>query len=198
MTDYITRETRGTPGAPLILTFHGTGGDESQFHGLAEQLCPGAHVVSPRGDVSEHGMARYFRRSAEGVYDMEDLAQRRDAMAKFIRSKIAQTKAPRVIALGYSNGANIAAAVAFDQPDLFTDVIAMHPLIPWVPEPQRGLASTRWLVTAGQRDPICPVPQTKALLSYLRQQGAQVTEHWHPGGHEPAQSELVAVQDFLK
>lgn len=78
LTEYTHAETNGAPGAPLIFTFHGTGGDETQFHGLARQLIAEAHVVSPRGDVSEHGMARYFRRTGEGVYDMDDLATRRD------------------------------------------------------------------------------------------------------------------------
>ncbi len=197
MTDYITRQTKGTPGAPLVFTFHGTGGDEAQFHGLAEQLWPGAHVVSPRGDVSEHGMNRYFRRTGEGVYDMADLAKRRAAMAAFIRTHIEATGATRVIALGYSNGANIASAVAFEDPDLFTDVIAMHPLIPWTPDPQPGLENTRWLITAGERDPICPAPLTKALLDYLRAQKADVREHWHPGGHELVQSELTAIQEHM-
>ncbi len=197
MTDYILSETKGTPGAPLVFTFHGTGGDETQFHGLAEQLWPGAHVVSPRGDVSEHGMARYFRRTGEGVYDMGDLANRRAAMAEFIRNKIAEIGTSRVIALGYSNGANIAAAVAFENSDLFTDVIAMHPLIPWTPDPQPGLANTRWLITAGERDPICPAPLTKALVEYLRAQGSKVIEHWHPGGHELVQSELSAIQSTM-
>lgn len=197
MTDYILRETKGTPGAPLVFTFHGTGGDENQFHGLAEQLWPGAHVVSPRGDVSEHGMARYFRRTGEGVYDMDDLAQRRDAMAVFVRSRLKDTGATRIFALGYSNGANIAAAAAFVHPDLFTDVIAMHPLIPWAPEPQKGLSGSRWLITAGERDPICPAPMTRALAEYLRDQNADVAEHWHPGGHELAQSELAAIQSFI-
>lgn len=198
MTDYIHAETKGTAGAPLVFTFHGTGGDETQFHGLAEQLLPGAHVVSPRGDVSEHGMARYFRRTGEGVYDMKDLAQRREAMAQFIRTKVHEAGATRVVALGYSNGANIAAAVAFSHPDLFSDVIAMHPLIPWTPEDQPDLASTRWLITAGERDPICPAPLTRDLLGYLRAQNADVSEHWHPGGHELVQSELGAIQTFLK
>jgi phospholipase/carboxylesterase len=100
--------------------------------------------------------------------------------------------------MGYSNGANITAAVAFAHPDLFTDVIAMHPLIPWTPEDQPGLASTRWLITAGERDPICPAPLTRDLLAYLRAQKADVSEHWHPGGHELVQSELSAIQTFLK
>lgn len=194
MTDYITRDTKGKPGAPLVFTFHGTGGDETQFHGLAEQLWPEAHVVSPRGDVSEHGMNRFFRRTSEGVYDMNDLAKRRAAMAGFVQSKITEAGATRVIALGYSNGANTAAAVAFEEPHLFTDVIAMHPLIPWALAPQPGLATTRWLITAGERDPICPAPLTRSLAAYLRAQGAIVAEHWHPGGHELVQSELSAIQ----
>lgn len=198
MTDYIHKETRGQPGAPLVITLHGTGGDEHQFHGLAQQLWPDAHVVSPRGDVSEHGMNRYFRRTGEGVYDMDDLARRSKALAAFIRGKVSETGANQVIALGYSNGANIAAAVAFDHPALFTDVIAMHPLIPWDPEPRPGLSDTRWLITAGERDPICPAPMTRRLLDYLRAQNANVSEHWHPGGHELVQSELAALQSFLE
>ncbi|SHH66609.1 alpha/beta hydrolase [Marivita hallyeonensis] len=198
LTEYVYAETKGAPGAPLVFTFHGTGGDEHQFHGLASQLIPDAHVVSPRGDVSEHGMARFFRRTGEGVYDMEDLAKRRDAMAAFLRSKIADTGASRVIAHGYSNGANIATAVALTHPDIFTDVIAMHPLIPWSPDPQPGLNGTRWLITAGERDPICPAPLTRDLIGYLKGQKTEVAEHWHPGGHELVQSELTAIQDFLK
>ena len=197
MTEYIHAHTKGAVGAPLVFTFHGTGGDETQFHDLASQLVPGAHVVSPRGDVSEHGMARFFRRTGEGVYDMDDLAQRRDAMAAFLSAKVKETGAERVIGLGYSNGANIATAVALAHPGVFTDVIAMHPLIPWSPEPQPGLAQTRWLVTAGERDPICPAPMTRQLVNYLQEQKAQVSEYWHPGGHELVQSELTAIQEFL-
>ncbi|MCK0151628.1 alpha/beta hydrolase [Marivita sp. S6314] len=197
MTDYLHAQTKGAPGAPLVVTFHGTGGDEHQFHDLARQLMPDAHVVSPRGDVSEHGMARFFRRTGEGVYDMEDLATRREAMAGFVRAKAAETGAAQVIALGYSNGANIAAAVALDHPDIFSDVIAMHPLIPWTPAPQPGLAGTRWLITAGERDPICPASQTQALMAYLTAQNVDLSTHWHAGGHELVQSELTEIQRFL-
>lgn len=123
-------ETKGTTGAPLVFTFHGTGATEQQFHLIASELVPGAHVISPRGDVSEMGALRYFRRRAEGVYDMEDLAERQAAMASFIAAHKARLGAERVVALGYSNGANIAAAVAFEAPDLFTDLALLHPLIP--------------------------------------------------------------------
>lgn len=191
------KRTAGTAGQPLFLTFHGTGGNEDQFHSFAEQLMPGAPVTSPRGDVSEHGSARYFRRTGEGVYDMADLALRQSAMAAFIRAKKEATAAQTVIGLGYSNGANILAAVALDQADLVDDLILMHPLIPWTPQPQPGLAGRRILITAGARDPICPAEQTKALAAYLEAQGAVVTLHWHPGGHEIAQSEIDAISQFI-
>ena len=189
--------TEGAPGAPLLLTFHGTGGSERQFHGLAESLLPGAHIVSPRGDVSERGAARFFRRTGEGVYNMADLARATGKMAGFIAGETARTGAERVAAFGYSNGANILAAVALQRPDLVDDIALMHPLIPWSPDPQPGLAGTRVLVTAGRRDPICPAPMTEALLAYLEAQGAEVTAHWHEGGHEIREGEVTALQHFL-
>lgn len=199
MTDapYIFAQTRGQPGAPLLLTFHGTGGTELQFHSFAERLIPGAHVVSPRGDVSEGGMNRYFRRSSEGVYDMADLATRRDRMARFILDHKTRTGAGHVAALGYSNGANILMAVALDYPDLVDRMVLMHPLIPWAPASQPGLAGRHILITAGQRDPICPPTQTQALADYLAAQGADVALEWHAGGHEITQGEVQAVTDFL-
>ncbi len=195
---YSAKRTKGTAGQPLFLTFHGTGGNEAQFHNFAEQLAPEAHVTSPRGDVSEHGALRYFRRTGEGVYDMDDLAARTAAMATFIKNEIASTQAARTIGLGYSNGANILAAVALEAPDLVDDLILMHPLIPWKPDPQPGLSGRRILITAGQRDPICPAPLTQALADYLQSQGADVTLHWHGGGHEIAQSEIDAIAQFVK
>ncbi len=198
MTDYVFAETKGAPGAPLIFTFHGTGGSEAQFHGLASEILPDAHVISPRGDVSEGGMARYFRRTGEGVYDMPDLARRTEAMAEFLSTAKARVGAEQVIGLGYSNGANIAASVAFEHPDIFDALVLMHPLIPWEPEPQPGLDGKRILITAGERDPICPAPLTRSLSRYLAAQGAEVSEHWHPGGHEIVPSEMTALVEFLK
>ncbi|MBD3676954.1 MAG: alpha/beta hydrolase [Rhodobacteraceae bacterium] len=194
---YITRRTEGQADAPLVFTFHGTGGDENQFHGLAEQLLPEATVISPRGDVPEMGMNRYFRRKAEGLYDMEDLDRRTEAMAKFLRSEVEKSGAKRVIGLGYSNGANILAAAAFRYPKIVGELILMHPLIPWVPEPQPGLAGRRVLITAGQRDPICPAPQTQQLADWFTAQGTETVLDWHGGGHGIERSELQAVVDFL-
>ena len=194
---YQAARTQGTPGAPLIFTFHGTGGDETQFHQLAAELIPGASVVSPRGDVSERGMNRFFRRTGEGVYDMEDLARRTAAMAAFLAAEKDASGAGRVIGLGYSNGANILAAVALAHPGIVDEYILMHPLIPWTPDAQPGLAGRRVLITAGRRDPICPAPLTEDLIRYFSDESVDLSAVWHDGGHEIRQEELIAAQEFL-
>ena len=181
----------------LLLTFHGTGGDEHQFHALGRDLAPRAHVVSPRGAVSEGGSLRFFRRTAEGVYDREDLGARVEAMAAFIAGEIARTKATRVAALGYSNGANILAFTMMAHPGLVREAALMHPLVPWTPPPSPGLAGARVLLTAGRRDPICPTPLTQALADWLTAQGSAVDLLWHEGGHEIAPAEISALQRFL-
>ena len=183
--------------APLIFTFHGTGGDEHQFHGLARDLMPGAGVISPRGDVSEGGANRYFRRTAEGVYDMPDLAARTARMAAWIAAAKAPRRPGKTIGLGYSNGANILASVSFAAPTLFDRLILLHPLIPFTPPPQPGLAGRAVLITAGRADPICPAPLTQRLADWYRAQGALVTLHWHDGGHDIRQSELPAAASHL-
>lgn len=190
---------QGAPtGAPLLFTFHGTGGDETQFHGFASQVRPDAHIISPRGDVSEQGANRYFRRTGEGVYDMDDLARRTDAMAAFVADHKARTGAEKVIGLGYSNGANILAAVMLKHPDLFDAAAWLHPLIPWTPAPQPGLAGKEVLITAGRRDPICPAPQTQSLADYVAKQQSELRMVWHDGGHEIQQLEVDALSAFLK
>lgn len=195
---YVAKRTKGAEDQPLFLTFHGTGGNEDQFHGFAQQLIPGASVTSPRGDVSEHGALRYFRRAAEGVYDMDDLAVRTAAMADFIAAERHEVGPSHTIGLGYSNGANILASVALAKPDLVDTLVLMHPLIPWTPDSQPGLKGRRILITAGEHDPICPAPLTNALVDYLNAQGAKVSVAWHPGGHEIAQTEIDAIAAFLR
>ncbi|QLF69717.1 alpha/beta hydrolase [Peteryoungia desertarenae] len=186
------------PGEPLVFAFHGTGGDEHQFPGLVKQILPLAGFVSPRGDVSEHGANRFFRRTGEGIYDMADLAARRRAMAGFIRAHKDRHPATPIYGIGYSNGANILASVLFEEPDLIDRAVLMHPLIPWTPEPQPGLASVSLLVTAGARDPICPPALTKALIDYLEAQGGDVQSVTHSGGHEIQKVEIEAIADFLR
>ncbi len=185
-------------GQPLLFVFHGTGGDENQFFDFGRQLLPDAGIISPRGNVSEHGALRFFRRTGEGVYDMEDLAVRTDAMADFIRARKIETRPSKVIGLGYSNGANILGSVMLKYPGLFNEAVLMHPLIPWQPDAQPGLAGKRVLITAGQRDPICPPSSTQDFADYLIGQGVETELAWHPGGHEIQQSEIAAIQQFVK
>ncbi|MBI1171017.1 alpha/beta hydrolase [bacterium] len=188
----------GPPGAPLVFAFHGTGGDEHQFFGLIEQILPQAGIVSPRGDVSEHGANRFFRRTGEGVYDMADLALRTAKMAGFIAAHKAANPGAPVYGLGYSNGANILASVVLEAPDLFERVVLMHPLIPWQPAPNAGLRGKKVLITAGRQDPICPLPLTQSLDHYFKTQGSAVDLFLHDGGHEVRQPELTAIAAFLK
>ena len=183
-------------GRPLVFAFHGTGGTESQFVPLVRELMPGAAIVAPRGDVSEHGALRFFRRLGEGRYDMEDLRRRTAAMAGFVEAHVAAGRPSEVIGLGYSNGANILASVILERPELFGRAVLMHPLIPWTPEP--APVTTRVLITAGERDPICPPDMTRALEGWFRAEGAPVETYWHPGGHEIERGEIAAVADFLR
>lgn len=180
--------------APVIFLFHGTGGDENQFFDLAGQLLPGVRRVAPRGDVSEQGALRYFRRTGEGVYDMEDLARRTEAMAQFVREQAGASS--QVIGLGYSNGANILASVQFSAPELFDKAVLMHPLIPFAPPPA-NFAGREVLITAGRRDPIAPAGATQQLADYFEANGAETKLAWHEGGHELRQEELAAIQAFL-
>ncbi|MBZ9806307.1 MULTISPECIES: alpha/beta hydrolase [unclassified Mesorhizobium] len=191
---YIHKVLPGSPGGPLLFVFHGTGGDEGQLVSLGRDLAPQATVISPRGDVSEQGAARFFRRTGEGVYDMQDLARATRKMDGFVKAQIAAAKPSAIYALGYSNGANILASLLFEAPDLFDAAVLMHPLIPFEPEVNGSLAGRRILVTAGRRDPICPPNLTSRLEAYLRADGADVTVEWHEGGHEVRPNEIEAAR----
>lgn len=195
---YITYE-RPAPGgapAPLILAFHGTGGDEHQFAGLSGELFPQAALLNPRGDVSEGGALRFFRRTGEGIYDMADLSARTQRMTAFIEDQIKRFTPSKVFAYGYSNGANILASVAFQRPDLFSAVALLHPLIPFTPKENAALSGLPVLMTAGRHDPICPAPLTQSLADWFTGQKAAVELMWHEGGHELRQGEIQALAAF--
>ena len=197
MGQYHFREAPGTgTAAPTVFLFHGTGGDENQFFDLAGQLLPQARRVAPRGDVSEHGALRYFRRTGEGVYDMADLAQRSQAMVQFVRERLAEGPGGPVIGLGYSNGANILASVQFAAPKLFDSTILLHPLSPFSP-PDADFSGRRVLISAGRRDPMAPAQASETLAAYFERNGAQVRLAWHDGGHELRNSELAEMERFL-
>lgn len=197
MGDYQYREHQAPAGSPLVFMFHGTGGDENQFFDLAREQMPEAHLIAVRGDVSEKGSLRYFRRQAEGVYDMEDLVWRAGRLAQFVRQQVARVAPTGVGAFGYSNGANILATLLFEQPDLVDAAALMHPLIPWAPAPQPRLQGKPILLTAGEQDGICDAAETQRLMDYFKTQGSQIEVLWHPGGHEIADAERLALAPFF-
>ena len=184
--------------APLVFAFHGTGGDEHQFFALTQELVPGAGVISPRGDVLEMSAARFFRRTGEGVYDIDDLARATAKMSGFVEDWRDRYPGRPVYGFGYSNGANILASVMMARSDLFDRVALLHPLIPWDPASVPGLNGRRVLITAGRHDPICPWPMTEDLVSWFKAQGAQVDTSYHDGGHEVSREELTALTQFLQ
>ena len=197
--DLYTARVRAPQAAmPLIFAFHGTGGDETQLFSLADQLVPGAGSVSPRGDVLEFGAARFFKRTGEGIYDMDDLARATDKMIAFIAAHRAANPGHPVYAFGYSNGANILASVFLKQPELFDRTALLHPLVPWQPDANPALADRKVLITAGERDPITPWPMSETLITWLQGQGVQVETDIHDGGHELRNSELSALQAFFR
>jgi phospholipase/carboxylesterase len=193
---YVHQALPGSPGEPTLFLFHGTGGDEHQLVSLGRDLLSEAALISPRGDVSEMGAARFFRRTGEGVYDMDDLARATTKMTGFVRAQAAG--ASKVFGLGYSNGANILASTLFAAPELFDAAVLMHPLIPFAPKIAGSLAGKRILITAGRRDPICPPGLTARLDAYLRDAGATVSLEWHEGGHELRPNEVAAAKRFLE
>jgi phospholipase/carboxylesterase len=196
-TTYAHRVKPGAPGKPILFAFHGTGGDENQFFDFGSRLLPEATIVSPRGDVSEHGAARFFRRTAEGVYDMADLARATEKMAAYVKGLVTDHGASQVLGLGFSNGANILANVLVEHGDLFDAAVLMHPLIPFRPRDNAKLSGRRVLITAGEFDPISPVPMTKALANYFERQKAEVTLDWHVGGHDIRPNEIEAIRRFF-
>lgn len=194
---YVHRLHAGAPGKPILFVLHGTGGDENQFFEFGRRLLPEATIVSPRGDISEHGAARFFKRTGEGVYDMEDLARATEKMAAYVKDLTVDHGASQILGLGFSNGANILANVLIEK-GLFDASVLMHPLIPFQPKPNPELAGRRVLITAGQRDPICPVPLTEALAAYFETEKAKVTTEWHAGGHDIRPNEIDAIRTFFE
>lgn len=187
-------------GAPTLLLLHGTGGNEHDLLELGRTLAPGAALLSPRGQVLEHGMPRFFRRLAEGVFDLEDLRRRTNELADFVGAAAAHYgfDPRRVIAVGYSNGANIAASTLLLRPETLAGAVLFHAMVPLVPEPLPRLAGVPVFLAAGRTDRLIPAPQSEALAALLREAGAALTLHWEPGGHSLSQAEVGAATGWLR
>ncbi len=193
---------RFVPGdAPTtVLALHGTGGDEHDLLPLAAAVAPGAGVLSPRGRVLENGMARFFRRIAEGVFDLEDLRVQAAALADFVggaAERYGYDRA-RVLGLGLSHGANMAAALLLLHPGTLSGAVLFRPMVPLVPDHLPYLHGVRVWIGAGRADRMIPAPQTERLAALLRQAGAEVTEHWVDGGHRLTMGEDQAARQWLE
>jgi len=189
----------GPEGRVTLLLLHGTGGNEDDLLPLGRMLLPGAGLLSPRGKVLEHGMPRFFRRLAEGVFDQEDLARRTTELAEFIEAAVAAYRLDRdgIAALGFSNGANIAASLLLRVPGLLRAAVLLSPMLPYEPEAQPDLAGTSVFIGAGRSDPIAPPAQVDRLAHVLRAGGAAVTVSWDPGGHAITPALVSAARRWL-
>jgi phospholipase/carboxylesterase len=185
------------PAAPPLLLLHGTGGNEDDLLPFGQALCPGAALLSPRGQVLENGMPRFFRRLAEGVFDLDDLRARTAELGEFVDAARREYGLEPPIGVGFSNGANIAAALLLLRPGTLAGAVLLRPMVPLVPEPLPALAGTAVLIVAGRADPIVPPAQSEALADLLRRSGAAVTIEWLAGGHGLAREDLALGQRWL-
>jgi phospholipase/carboxylesterase/glyoxalase family protein len=186
------------PGIVLLL-LHGTGGDERDLLPLGNELMPGAALLSPRGRVLERGMPRFFRRLAEGVFDVEDVKFRANELNEFVSSAVDRHRVQdsRVVAVGYSNGANIAASLLLLHPRLLSGAVLFRAMVPLEPDVPPDLSQVRVLLTSGTRDPMVPLSGAEKLKALLQRFGADVEVFWHEGGHELGRDDLTAARKWL-
>lgn len=186
--------------APVLVLFHGTGGTERDLLPLARQISPASSLLSIRGNVLENGMPRFFRRLAEGVFDEEDLIFRTKELNDFLDQASVEHGFDRsnLVAVGYSNGANIAGSLLFHYKDSLKGAILHHPMVP-----RRGiglpdLTGVPIFIGAGMNDPICSPEETEELKAMLTDAGAAVTVHWERFGHQLTRSEVEAAADWYR
>lgn len=181
------------PGKPPLLLLHGTGGDENDLLALGARLSPGAPLLSPRGKILENGMPRFFRRLAEGVFDQEDLKTRTLELAQFIARARNVYVLEKPIAVGFSNGANIAASLLLTRPQELAGAVLMRAMTPFEPAALPNLAGMPALILSGADDPIVPAANRDRLSQLLRAAGADVTHEVAPAGHGLSAQDIAAA-----
>ena len=198
---FVHRFEPGASGDPrTLLLLHGTGGNEDSMLPLAAALASGAAVLSPRGRVLERGMPRFFRRLAEGVFDIPDLIARTGELGNFVEEAVARYRLdPEAItAVGFSNGANIAASLLLLRPGLLKEAMLFRAMVPLEPEQRPALGGTRVLLSEGRFDPIVPQSNAEHLAELFRGGGATVTVNWWDAGHELARGEIERAAEWLE
>jgi predicted esterase len=186
-------------GAPTLLLLHGTGGNEDSLISLGQQLAPGAGLLSVRGKVLERGMPRFFRRLAEGVFDLDDLKLRTHELADFVGSAAAKYAfdPASLIAVGYSNGANIAASTLLLRPGVIPRAVLLRAMLPLEPETPPDLTGTGVLLLAGKYDSMIPTASVGRLAELLAEAHAEVALEWSDADHGLIQPDLSAAQAWI-
>ncbi|MDM5317588.1 alpha/beta hydrolase [Fictibacillus sp. b24] len=184
---------------PVLLLLHGTGGNEEDLLSLAEMISPESSVLSVRGNVSENGMPRFFRRLAEGVFDEEDLIFRTKELHDFIDEAAQKYEFHReqVVAVGYSNGANIAGSLIFHYKNSLKGAILHHPMVPRRGVELPDLSGLPVFIGAGKNDPICPPEETEELEKLLSSAGAEVHVKWENMGHQLSRAEVEEAAEWF-
>lgn len=187
------------PSGPTLLLLHGTGGDEDDLIGLGKLLLPEAGLLSPRGRVLENGAPRFFRRLAAGVFDEADLVARTAELATFVKDAATtyELDVAHIIAVGFSNGANIAASLLLLHPTVLRGAVLFRAMVPLTPPMMPKLSAVPVYLSAGQFDTMIPPANTEKLASMLRDAGADVTLAWTPQGHNLTPDEVDAARRWL-
>jgi phospholipase/carboxylesterase len=196
---FIHRFEQGSDAAgKAFLLLHGTGGDENDLVPLGRMIAPAASLLSPRGKILENGMPRFFRRLAEGVFDEDDVRHRANELADFARDARQSYGLSELIAVGYSNGANIAAAMLLLRPETLDGAILLRAMAPLSQPPAVDLAGISVLVSSGATDPIIPPTKAAQLASLLQAAGAKVEHHTLPTGHQLSQADITLARKWLE
>ncbi|MCM3112567.1 alpha/beta hydrolase [Lederbergia lenta] len=188
------------PNAPTLLLLHGTGGTEQDLLGIGKMISTQPSLLSVRGNVLESGMPRFFRRLAEGVFDEEDLIFRTEELNQFLDDSAQEYQFDRnnVIAVGYSNGANIAGSLLFHFQDSLKGAILFHPMVPRRGIDLPDLNGTSVFIGAGKNDPMCPPEESEELKVLLESAGAKVQLHWEHQGHQLTIGEVEKAKEWFK
>src|SRR5882724_4577558 len=183
-----------------LLLLHGTGGNEHDLIPLGHELDPNSALLSPRGKILENGMPRFFRRLAEGVFDVEDLKQRTNELADFVAVAVKHYKlaAGQIVAVSYSNGANIAASMLLLRPEILSAAILFRAMVPLVPENLPDLSSVRVWIGAGDQDPIILASEAQRLADLLRRAGADVTIRFANASHALTEADVKTARHWLE
>jgi predicted esterase len=197
---FISADSKAKKSSLTLLLLHGTGGTEDDLIPLGNELTPDASILSVRGKVLENGMPRFFKRLEEGVFDLEDLKMRTDELADFIlkSSSIYDFDLKRLVAVGYSNGANIGASVLLRRPEVLAGAILFRAMVPFIPDVVPDLSKKFIILLEGMRDPIVSKQEAESLLKIFNKAHSNVTIKWQGSGHSLTQEDIDSAKEWLE